>query len=96
MDIVYGTRYLVLFPSEKHDFLYSRIRYIIEVKSGIKYVIFRNYYVNVDSYDSLPQEKTMTFHNVTILIKSVFNKDRNKYYYNLFLESSSHELTKFL
>ena len=27
----------------------------------------------------------MTFHNVIILIKSVFNKDKTNYYYNLFL-----------
>ena len=29
-----GTRYLVLFGSEKHDFIYNRIRYLISVKSG--------------------------------------------------------------
>ena len=28
----------------------------------------------------------MTFHYVTILIKPVFNKDKNNYYYNIFLE----------
>ena len=33
-----GTRYLVLFGSEKYDFIYSRIRYLIRVKSGITYV----------------------------------------------------------
>ena len=31
--------------------------------------------IKVDSYDSLPLEKPMTFHNVIILIKSFFNKD---------------------
>ena len=27
-----------------------------------------------------------TFHNVIILIKSVVNKNKNDYYYNIFLE----------
>ena len=36
----------------------------------------------------------MTFHNVVILIKSVWNKDKNNYYYNIFLEKASYELRK--
>ena len=32
------------------------------------------------------EKKTLTLHNVIILIKSVFNKDQNHYYYNTFLE----------
>ena len=42
--------------------------------------------IKVDSYNSLPLEKTMAFHNVIILIKSVCNKDKNKYYYNMFFK----------
>ena len=38
-----GTRYLVLFAGQKFDFIYSRITYLIEVKSGITYVIYHNY-----------------------------------------------------
>ena len=34
----------------------------------------------------------MTFHDVIILIKSVSNKDKNNYYYNIFLENVSYEL----
>ena len=56
-----GTRYLVLFGSEKYDSFYNRIRYLISVKSGITYKIFHNY--------------AKTFHDVIILAKSVFNKD---------------------
>ena len=75
-----GSRYLVLFGSEKYDFIYNRIRYVISVKSGITCVISHNYAkFKVDSYKCLLLEKTMTFHNVIILIKSVWNKD--KYYY---------------
>ena len=74
-----GIRYLVLFRSEKYDSIYNRIRYIISVKSGITYVISYNYAkIKVDSYNPLPLEKTMTFLNLIILIKSVWNKD--KYY----------------
>ena len=38
-----GTRYLVLFGSEKYDLIYCRVKYLIGVKSGIKYVISHNY-----------------------------------------------------
>ena len=50
--------------------------------------------VKVDSYISLPLEKTMTYRNVIILIKSVFNKDKNNYYYIMSLEKYSYELPK--
>ena len=42
--------------------------------------------IKVDSYDSLPAEKRLTLHNVIIHIKSVLNKDKNCYYYEIFLE----------
>ena len=35
----------------------------------------------------------MAFHNVIILIKSLFNKDKNNYYYNIFLEKASNDLS---
>ena len=45
-------------------------------KSGIVYIISHNYVKSkVDSYDSLPLEKTITFH-VLILMKWVFNKGK--------------------
>ena len=71
-----GSRYLVLFGIEKYDFIYKRITYLISVKCGITYVSSNNYAkVKVDSYDSFPPKKIMTFHNAIILIKSVWNKD---------------------
>ena len=36
----------------------------------------------------------MTFHDVIILIKSVFNEDKNNYHCNILLEKVSHELPK--
>ena len=80
---------------KKKDFIYNRIRYLIGVKSGVTNVASHNYAKSkVNSYDSLPLEKTMTFHNVIIFIKSVFNKDKNNYYYNIFLEKGSNKLPK--
>ena len=51
-----GTRYLVLFGSEKYDPIYNYAK------------------IKVDSLDSFPLAKNMTFHYVIILIKSVFDK----------------------
>ena len=45
---------------EKYDGIYNRIRYLLEVKSGIIYVTSHNYArIKIGSYDSLPLEKTM-------------------------------------
>ena len=64
--VYYGTRYLVLFGNKKYDFIYNN-RYLKNVKSGITYIISHNYAkIKLDSYDSLPLEKTMTFFNVII------------------------------
>ena len=55
------------------------IRYLIEVKRGITYVISKNYAkIKVDSYDSLPLERTFSLHNVIVLIKSVAHKKKKK------------------
>ena len=87
-----GTKHIVLFGSEKYYFIYSRIRFLIEVKSGITYVISHDFAkIKVDSFYSLPLEKTITFHNV-IMLKSGFNKDKNNFYYNIFLQKSLYKL----
>ena len=36
----------------------------------------------------------MTFHNIIILVKSVWNKDKNNYYYNRFSEKASYKSPK--
>ena len=38
----------------------------------------------INSDDNLTLEKTLN--NIVILIKSVFNKNHNHYYYNVFLD----------
>ena len=46
--------------------------------------------IRIDSYDSLPNEKILTFHNFIILIKSV-DKNKNEYCYNTFWEKGSYK-----
>ena len=88
-----GSRYLVLFGLEKYDVTCNRIRYLINLKSNITYVFsYYNAKIKVDSYDSLPLEKISTFHNVIKLTNSVFDKDQNHYYHNIFLEKCSYQL----
>ena len=88
-----GTRYLALFELGKYCAILNRIRHLIGVKSSIKYVISHNYKkIKVDLYNSLPVEETLTLHNVTILTKSILNKDKNNCYYHIFLEKGSCEL----
>ena len=84
------TRYLVLCGREKHDVIFNRIIYLINQKSFISYVISHNYAkIKVALYDSLPLEKILTFNNFIIFINFVFNKEKNNYYYNIFLEKYS-------
>ena len=69
---------------------------ILQAKKVILYVLFSHNCekIKVDCYDYLPLEKKLTLHNVIIRIKSVFNKDQNHYYYNIFLEKCSYQLAK--
>ena len=62
-------------------------------KSSITHVFSHNYakLCKVNSYDSLPLEKTLTLKNVIIFIKSVFNKDKNHYYYKKVSEKCSYQ-----
>ena len=63
-----------------------------EKKIGVTFSINHNFArIRIDSYNSLPIEKILTFHNVIILIKSVISKNKNSYYYNIFLEKGSYE-----
>ena len=59
-------------------------------KKSYENIVVHN--IHVDSCDSLPPEKTMTFHNVIILTKSDFNKDKSHYYYNILFPRVSDEL----
>ena len=96
-----GSRYLTLFGSKKCDAIYIRIRYLKSEESKksknskkVTSHVFSLYnaIIKVDFYDSLPVEKTLTLHNVTILL--VLNKDKNHYYYKTFWEKCLYRLAK--
>ena len=82
--------YLTLFGTKKYDTIYDKTRYLISIKYGITYTI--SYYfakIKVDSYDTLPIEKTLTLHNVIIHFKSVLKKDKSHYYHKIFFRKMS-------
>ena len=70
-----GIRYFVILGHSWFEEICDSIENIISEKRGI-----------TDSF--LPIEKIVTFHDVMILIKSVFNEIKN-HYYNIFLEKGS-------
>ena len=80
-DKVYGfikvlvgeIKHLVLSDYGLFEKICDRIKYLRSEKIGI-------------TDNSLPIEKIFIFHNFIIHIKSVFNKNKNEYCYNLFLE----------
>ena len=81
-----GIRYLVLF-SYLYDEICNRIKYLTSEKSGIADSIDSNFAkIRIDLYSYLPIEDILTIHNVITLIKLVINENKNKYYYNIFLE----------
>ena len=71
-------RHLVLFDNGLVDKICDKIKYLMREKRGITDNINRNFgKIIIDSFNSLPIEKILTFHNVIILIKSVANKKKN-------------------
>ena len=84
-------RYLALFDHGSFGRICDTIKYLISKKSGITDNINRNFRkIRINSYNSLAIEKRLIFHNVTILIKSVVNKNNNNYYFNIFSEKGSY------
>ena len=85
-------KHLILFDYGLLNTICDKIKYLISKKSGITNSINHKFgKVRIDSYSSLPIKKILTFHNIIILIKSVVNKNKNKYYYNIFLEKGSYK-----
>ena len=72
---------LVLFEYGLLDKMFDKIKYLISKTSGITNSINYNFEkIKIDSYNSLPIKKMLSFHNVMILFKSVVNKNENKYH----------------
>ena len=80
-------RCLVLFDYSYQDIICDKIKCLISEKNDIKNSIIYNFReIRIDSYNSLPAEKILNFHNVIIVFKLVVNKNKNNCYYNIFLE----------
>ena len=73
------------------DKICNNTKYLISDKSGITDINYNFPRSRIDSYNSLPIEKTLTFYNIVILTKSVANKNKNEYYFNIFLEKGSYK-----
>ena len=66
--------------------------FLISKKSGNTQSINHNFEeIRIDSYNSLPTEKLLTFHYVIVLVKSAVNNDKNNYCDNIFLERNSYQ-----
>ena len=48
--------------------------------------------INFNSDDKLPLNKTLKLHNLTVIVRSVFEKDGGKYYPQVSLGERLHEL----
>ena len=60
-------KHLVLFDYGLLDKIFDKIKYLISKKTGITNSINYNFgRIKIDSYNSLPIEKILTFHNVII------------------------------
>ena len=70
----------------------DKSKYLISKNNGLTSRVNYNFgKIGIDSHNYLPIKKVLTFHNVIILIKPVVNKNKNKYYYNTFLEKGSYK-----
>ena len=73
-----GIRYIVLFGCGWFDKICDRIKNLISQKNLTTDSINHDFVrIRIDSYNSLPIKKFLTFYYVIILIKSVVNKSRN-------------------
>ena len=84
-----GTKYLTVFGSEKYNAIYNRTRYLISQKSGIKYIISQYFDLMI-----LYLKKKDWLYIMLIHIKLVLNKDKNHYYYKIFLVKYFYQLAK--
>ena len=70
-----------------------RLKYLLSKKIGITDSVSHNFVrIRIESYDSLPTKKILTFHNVIVLFKSGFKmKYCYKYYFYILLERGSYK-----
>ena len=76
-------RHLVLFDHGLFDEIYDKIKHLTSEKSSTINLNFGE--IRIDSCNSLPNEKFLNFYNAITVTKSVVNKNKNEYYYNIFV-----------
>ena len=75
----------------EYNEIHDKIKYLLSEKCRITDNIDHNFArIRIDSYNSLPIEKILTFHNVIILIKSVAHEKKINYC-NVFLEKGPYK-----
>ena len=86
---------LLEFMMELDIYCYLVLKNMMPFTIGLNILQFKKVVLHmsflITMQESLPLEKTGTFHNAIILINSVFNEDKNNYYYNIFLEKCSYK-----
>ena len=89
-----GNRYLILDSTDKnkkvlikYTKLWDRIKYLIKTIKSSKEGEYRKDFMKIkfNSDDNLPLNKTLKLHNMTIIIRFVFEED-SKYYSRVFLD----------
>ena len=93
INIYDGIRYLVILNLSRFDEICDSIKYPISKKSDITNSFNHNFArIRIyNSYNSLPIENVLTFHNVMILLKSVVDENKNNYSYNIFIGKVSYK-----
>ena len=95
-----GDKYLSLVSTDKNKKIlikYTKhsdgIKYLIKTINGGETDEYEKEYMKIkfNSDDNLPLNKILKFHNLTIVVRSVFQED-NKYYPQGFLDEHLYEL----
>ena len=85
-------KHFVLFDYGLLDKIYNKIKYLISKKLVLQIVLIiileGSEFTHIILY---LLKKILTFHNVIILIQSVVNKNKTKYYYNIFFKKGSYK-----
>ena len=77
---------------KKYEGLWTKIRNLIRSKPDDSDYFDENYMkIKFNSDDDLPLYKTLEFHNMIIIVRTVFHKN-NKYYPQAFLDECLHKL----
>ena len=95
-----GNKYLILASRDRNNEvletytkLWDKIKYLIKTINGGKSGEYEKVFmrINFNSDDNLPLNKILKFHNLTVIVRSVFEED-GKYYSQGFLDECLYEV----